>query len=106
MTIVTNLQELPKARLCRVCDTEMKRNGHEVEDAALCDTAVRLKEAAVVACRPAAQQALFRELRYQADRLLANPYVAKDLETSVSIHLVVGLPYMTINYQSLLLAQY
>ena len=73
------------------------RINHEVEDhwgegAALCDTAARLEEAAVVARRPATQQALFPEPRDQADRLLANPYVAKDLETSVSIHHVVGLP--------------
>ena len=73
------------------------RVNHEVEDrwgkgAALRDTVARIEDAAVVARHPAAQRALFPEPRNQADRLLANPYVAKDLETSVSIHRVVGLP--------------
>ena len=60
--------------------------------AALRDTAARVEDAAVVARRPATQRVLFPELLNQADRLLADPHVAKDLETSVSIHCVVGLP--------------
>ena len=49
-----------------------------------------MENAAVVTRRPAAQRALFPEPRNQADRLLADPYVAQDLETSILIHRVVG----------------